>query len=179
MASQEDAVFRKTLGRALRYLAFRPRSESEVRQHLLKRFPQDAVASVLAHLREQALLDDRAFARMWVQSRVAHKPKSAAFLAREMAGRGVPREAIQEALAEADDEAAAAQVARQYLKRFPTSDRRESSRKSWDHLRRRGFSASVIRHTLLQLREEAGSPRPTNPGSAEQGDGGHDFEGQR
>lgn len=155
MAGEEDAVFRKALGRALRYLAFRPRSESEVRHHLLNRFPQEAVASVLAHLREQVLLDDRAFARMWVQSRLDHKPKSAALLAREMAGHGVPRDAIQEALAEADDEAAAAQVARQYLKRLPTSDRRESYRKSWDHLRRRGFSASVIRSTLSRLEQEA------------------------
>ncbi len=176
MAGQGDAVFRKALDRALRYLALRARSEAQVRQHLLKHFPQDAVASVLARLRERGLLDDLAFARTWVQSRLNHKPKSAALLAREMAGRGVPREAIQEALAESDDEAAAAQVARQYLRRLPTSDRRESYRKSWDHLRRRGFSASVIRHTLLQLQEEADSPRPSNERLDEIGDGGHDSE---
>jgi regulatory protein len=162
MAGEGDAVLRKALDRALRYLALRPRSEAEVRLHLLKRFPEDAVASALVRLREQGLLDDLAYARTWVQSRLAHKPKSAALLAREMAGRGVPREAIQEALAGADDETAAAQVARQYLRRLSTSDRRESYRKGWDHLRRRGFSASVIRHTLSRLAEEAELEGDTN-----------------
>ena len=156
-ALQEEPSVHQALDRALRYLAVRPRSQAEVRRYLLKHFPSDTVALAIVRLQEQRLLDDAAFAHAWVRSRLAHRPRSSALMAREMAAHGVPREAIQEALAEIDDEGAASVALRGFLKRRSIDDPEERRRRAWQHLHRRGFSPSVIRRALDHLGEEAGS----------------------
>ena len=145
----------QAMRRALRYLASQPHSEAEVRQRLLQRFPHETVASTLERLREVGLLDDSAFARSWTHSRLAHRPRSASLIARELAGRGVAREIIQEALAGTDDEAAAYQAGQRLLGRLLEADYATFRRRGWQFLQRRGFSSSVIHHTLDRLWEEA------------------------
>ena len=55
---------------ALRLLAYRPRSEAELRHRLARRgLASGVVEETVARLREQGLLDDAAFARFWVETR--------------------------------------------------------------------------------------------------------------
>ena len=159
-ASQDGALLRRAVDRALRYLALRPRSRVEVQRYLLRHFPATTVTSALAQLQERGLLDDRAFARAWVRSRQAHKPRSSALMAREMGGLGVPREAIRQAVAGADDAQAAAHALQGFLKRRSLDAPEKLRIRAWQYLRRRGFSASVIRRTLDHAREEADHDLP-------------------
>ena len=129
-----------------------------MRRYLLRRFSSETAASTTERLQEQGLLDDYAFARAWVQSRLSHKPRSAALIARELGQRGVSREAIESALDDADDKAAAHQAVRRFLRRPEGSDPWEFRRKGWQFLQRRGFSSSVIRHTLQRLEETLEEP---------------------
>src|SRR4030042_4224 len=55
---------------AIRYLAYRPRSEAEIRERLQRRGYDSACLEItLARLKEQGLVDDTAFARFWKDNR--------------------------------------------------------------------------------------------------------------
>lgn len=55
---------------AIRFLGYRPRSESELRGRLLRRgFGLNVIDPVIARLSEQGLVDDSTFAQFWTENR--------------------------------------------------------------------------------------------------------------
>lgn len=57
--------------RALNFLSYRPRSEAEVRRKLREKNVEDEVIEVVVErLTRTGLLDDREFARYWVENRL-------------------------------------------------------------------------------------------------------------
>ncbi|MGD8244491.1 MAG: RecX family transcriptional regulator, partial [Anaerolineae bacterium] len=86
-------------GRALDYLSYRPRSESEVRRNLGDKDVEDQIVDrVIGRLKRAGLVDDREFARYWVENRARFNPRGRRGLRHEMRQKGVPREIIDEAL---------------------------------------------------------------------------------
>ena len=132
----------------LRFIAFRPRSREEVRRRLGRRFDPHTVEQALARLEERSYLDDAAFARLWRESREAHRPRSAALIRRELLERGVPREVAQEAVAGLDDDASAYRAGQGRLRSLQGLDDVAFRRRLEGYLKRRGFGASVIRRTV-------------------------------
>ncbi|MEA3377684.1 MAG: RecX family transcriptional regulator, partial [Chloroflexota bacterium] len=62
--------------RALNYLSYRPRSEAEVRRSLGKKDVEEAVIdAVIGRLKRAGLLDDREFAKYWVDNRARFNPR--------------------------------------------------------------------------------------------------------
>ena len=100
----EDKLLEKATSLALRFLSYRPRSESEVRRRLEAKYPVLVAESVVQRLREQGLLDDTSFAQEWTRSRVSHRPRSAKAIRRELLGKGVDRDTAQAAVETLDDE---------------------------------------------------------------------------
>mgnify|MGYP003681940546 CR=1 FL=1 len=61
---------------AIRYLSYRPRSESEMKDRLERRgFERETIEAVISTLKERGLLDDRSFARFWREDRERFSPR--------------------------------------------------------------------------------------------------------
>ncbi len=143
--------------RALDLLSYRPRSEAEIRERLTERYDPETAGEVLERLRRSGLVDDREFARYWVQNRLQHNPRGAVALRQELYQKGVDESAIEEALAEYNEEEAAAraaETARRKLRGLPPDVFR---RRLTDYLLRRGFSYGVVRAVVQQALADAHS----------------------
>jgi regulatory protein len=101
----ESASGAKAYGLALRYLGLRPRSVREMRDYLRRKdvAPGD-IESAVARLLQAGLLDDLEFARSWVRSRQALRPRSSRMLQQELAAKGVSRDDAAEAIGELDED---------------------------------------------------------------------------
>lgn len=84
----------------LRLLTVRPRSRQELAVALRRRgVPDDVAAAVLTRFSEVGLVDDRAFAEAWVDSRVRGRGLGRRALEHELRQKGVGRQEAAEALA--------------------------------------------------------------------------------
>src|ERR1035437_7159428 len=84
---------RGVLNAAARFLEQRSRSVEEIRRHLMVGgFPAPLVEAAVARLLELGMLDDRAFALAWVESRDRARPRGEGALRRELAFKGIDRE---------------------------------------------------------------------------------------
>jgi len=132
----------------LRYLSYRPRSETEVRSYLrLLGCSPDAVETAIAKLRSLNYLNDESFARNWAWSRAQDRGYGPARIEQELRTKGIDqslvREIVRETFEQADEEA----LARQLLaKRFKGQDFKEAKvwRRAAALLQRRGYGAKVI-----------------------------------
>jgi len=105
---------------------------------------------------EVGLVDDESFAREWVASRRGPKSLSTARLKRELKGKGIAPNVIDEALGEADGSEAevALQLARRRAKALVGKDRATMTRRLAAQLERRGFSQAVVRRAVIQAVDE-------------------------
>jgi len=143
---------------ALRLLAYRSRSQTEVRRRLEHRYSSDVVDQVIGQLLEQRYLDDAAFAREWRQRREQNRPRSQTAIARELLQLGVDPEMIREALDGFDAEGNAYRAARPLARRLAGGDYSNFRRRVSSHLQRRGFSYEVIGDAAGRLWRELSDP---------------------
>ena len=141
--------------RALNYLSYRPRSEAEVRRNLHKKDVEErAIDAVIERLTRAGLVDDREFARYWVNNRARFNPRGLQGLRYELRQRGVTRDIIDAALSEFDVQAAAARVAEAGARRFATEPPGDFGRKLKAYMARRGFSYALIKPLVDKKLEE-------------------------
>ena len=150
----EDKLLDRATSQALRFLSYRPRSESEVRRRLAGKFAGQVTESVVQRLKELGLLDDASFAREWTRSRAAHRPRSAAAIRRELLGKGVDRDTAQAAVETLDDEESAYRAGQRAAASLADTDYISFRRRLQGYLYRRGFSGTVSRMTADRLWEE-------------------------
>lgn len=94
--------FGKAYERALSYVMIRPRSVRELQQYARrKQWPAQDTRAITDKLLARGYLNDRAFARSWVQSRQLTKTMSTRRLRLELKQKGVTDDNINDALAEA------------------------------------------------------------------------------
>jgi len=135
--------------RALKFLAPRPRSQVEVRRRLQQhKVPDGLIDAVLQRLRQAGLVDDTVFAGYWVENRQTFRPRSRRALQWELRRKGLDSEAVQAALAGADDAQAAETLAAQRARRLANLPEVEFRRKLQDFLLRRGFDYDTIKATV-------------------------------
>lgn len=147
----------KATATALNFLAYRPRSEGEIRRKLQQgKYPEATVEQVIAKLRDWHYVDDEDFARRWIENRSAHRPRGSRLLAQELKAKGIQPEIMAGALDEAElDEAAdALALARQRSRQLHDLDPAVRDRRLTGFLGRRGYGFDVIRTTLETLRQE-------------------------
>ncbi len=128
-------------------LARRPLSEREARERLEEAaFPCEEIDAALAHALESRWVDDRTFARLWVEDRLAHHPLSRRAIAEELRGRKIPHDLAAGALDEhypSDREREfATDLAKARLARLANLDDATRRRRTMDFLTRRGFAAA-------------------------------------
>lgn len=141
---------------AFRFLAVRGRSEAEVRRRLVQQgYPQEIVDAVIDDLKGYGYVDDRKFAKSWASSRMASGRSGPGLIRAELARLGVPRDAADEAVAEAwadvDEEAHARELARKRLSRYSGEEPHAAARKLGSFLLRRGFSQEVAQKVVRDL----------------------------
>ena len=140
----------------LHYLTYRPRSRREIEQYLSKRqVPEAQAAEVMARLERARLVDDAAFARSFVESRAATRPKSRLALTQELRAKGVADEEFVEAIEQVDGQEGVRQVAQQYARRYARLDEATFRRRMLGALQRRGYAyataAAVAAETWQRL----------------------------
>ncbi|EKD80602.1 MAG: regulatory protein RecX [uncultured bacterium] len=97
-----DYIFAKLLN----FLSYRPRTVKEVRDRLYKYEVKDTAKqnALIERLKSKGYLDDLAFARWFIESRNAHRPRSSRLLTAELKSKGVENEVIQSVISGVSNE---------------------------------------------------------------------------
>lgn len=140
----------RTVQRAVKLLAAKPRSIEELRERLMEKEWADAeaVEYALEKLKGYGYLNDESFAHGFAASRVRQKAVGRQRLARDLQTKKVAREVADAALDRVYEETpeedliAAAIEKRVRLRGLPST--RQESKSLFDHLLRRGFSYDLI-----------------------------------
>jgi regulatory protein len=141
---------------ALRLLAYRPRSEAELRGRLTRRgLPPGVVQETMERLREQGLLNDDAFARYWVDARQQSSPRGRLLLRRELLAKGIGVETAAQALATVAEEEIARRAAEKKARSLHDLDYATFRRRLGQFLLRRGFSYETARALVEELWRES------------------------
>ena len=151
--------FYHCLNKASRYLRYRLRSESELRERLGQRgFDADTLEAVISRLKELGLVDDIAFAEFWKDDRESFSPRSRQLTGLELKRRGIANDIIEQVVNTTDDDDSAYRAALSKARRLPRSDEPGFRRRLSEFLRRRGFSLTVINHTVERVwQDQTGS----------------------
>jgi len=153
--------YQRCLNAAIRYLGYRPRSEAEVRQRLQQKgFDTDCTEKTIAELKEQGLIDDATFARLWKENREAFSPRSRWLNRLELRRKGLNDNIIEQVTSEVDDSDSAYRAALSRARHLSSSDYQLFRRRLGDYLKRRGFGYEVINETVQKVWKEHGN----NPG---------------
>jgi regulatory protein len=153
-----------TYSRSLDMLARAPRSARDLRRRLLlKGEPEADVDATIERLTAAGLLDDAAYARAFVRSKVSSQAFSRRRLHLELAKRGVARDVAEAAILEVlhDDDvnesANIERVARKKLRALRGLDEETQRRRLFAYLARRGYDVDEVRAVLRAIQ---GSARP-------------------
>jgi regulatory protein len=161
-ASRQEALagldrYQRCLNTAIRYIGYRPRSETEVKQRLKKHgFPDDVAEKAIARLKEQGLVDDIAFARFWKDNRESFSPRSRRQTKMELTRRGLGSDVIEPVIKEIDESDSAYRAALGRARRLPLADYQAFRRRLGAYLGRRGFSYDIINETVARVWKECG-----------------------
>jgi regulatory protein len=146
----------------LRKLTAAPRTRAQLRDDLVGRgIPEDVADRVLDRFTDVGLIDDGAYARLWVESRHRGKALARSVLKQELRRRGVDAETIDVAIEQIDDDAEY-QRALEFASRKARVKAGEDSAKALSRLAgqlaRKGYPAgvcfSVSKEVLGPLLEE-------------------------
>lgn len=140
----------RTLQRAVKLLAAKPRSVGELRERLKEKAwaSDDAIDYALAKLQEHKYLDDAQFAQSFANNRVKAKPMGRSRVAMDLTKKKVDPDTAQAALDKIFDETPESELVEEAIARYlrtrgaPTD--RASQKRLFDFLMRRGFSYDLI-----------------------------------
>ncbi|MDE2996058.1 MAG: RecX family transcriptional regulator [Bacteroidota bacterium] len=150
----EEDVYFKAYKRCLDYLAYRPRTGSEIRIRLRDlAVPEDIAGRIYARLADLGYLDDERFARQFAASRLRSKGFGPRRLEAELRRKGIDastaRAAIEEVCSPDDVESQLKEQLEKAQKKYrKEADGPTKTRKIMAFLARRGFSPGAIREAL-------------------------------
>ena len=156
-----DDEIQKAKNAAFRLLSGRDYTRAEIRKKLRGRqFSGAAIEATMVTLEGLNLVDDRAFARKWVESRLKGRPMGRFRLALELKRRGIPEDLVDEtldqALAEVDPIALALPLLQGRAARYRGLERQKALARMYQFLGRRGFEAQVAREAARLAWEALG-----------------------
>lgn len=150
-----ESAFEKLFSYAYRFLSYRPRSEKEVTNYLKTKVKLKKVSAssttierIIEKLKGQGMIDDRKFAKWWIEQRLRFRQKGARFIRSELRFKGIDSEIIQEFLSDIDEKKAAKKLLKKKKKLFKSEDLKIMRNKIINFLQRRGFSWETIRFVV-------------------------------
>tara|TARA_Y100000310_G_scaffold260414_1_gene269335 strand:- start:1220 stop:1840 length:621 start_codon:yes stop_codon:yes gene_type:complete len=147
--AEEEKVYNKVL----RFVTSRPHSEYEIKLWFRrKKVNPEQVERVFDRLKNLDMVDDKVFARWWIEQRLTFRPKSQRALIVELRQKGVEREVIEDVLAnvEFNEVEVAQKVAEKQKGRLKNLPQDLRNRKLSEYLARRGFSWEVVKQILAK-----------------------------
>ena len=146
---------RKALTYALCLLKFRPRSEYELRQRLKnKGFDAASISEAFVFLKQNSLVNDLEFARIWVESRIK-RPLGIRRIEQELKSKGVDRhliaQAIESAAAKYDQEQMLKDLLQRRWEKLKNIEPRKAKRRLFLYLLHRGFCPDMIQEAISQI----------------------------
>jgi regulatory protein len=140
----------RTMNRAVRLLAAKPRSVGELRERLLEKSwtNNEVVDGVVEKLEEYKYLNDEQFARDLAVSKLRQQPQGKRRLKHSLSQKKLAAETVDQAIADAFKKLPESELIdlaiekRIKLKGRPTN--RDDMKKFYDYLLRRGFSYGLI-----------------------------------
>jgi regulatory protein len=147
----------RTLNRAVKLLAAKPRSVGELRERLLEKSwtDREIVEAVIEKLSDHKYLDDRQFASDLAVSKLRQQPQGKRRLKQTLSQKKLDKEVIDNAIAAAferlPEEELIDQAIDKRLRLKGKPETREEVKKFYDHLLRRGFSYDLIANKLRDV----------------------------
>ena len=141
--------------RAVRFLAHRPRSISEIRRKLQEYDVDDVVIDeVIVRLENYGYVNDEEFARFWVRNREEFAPRGVMALRTELRQKGISNQIIETVFSDLDSYDSAYKAAQSKLRSLRGKDQQTFRRRLTGFLGRRGFDYGTINEVLQKLIEE-------------------------
>jgi regulatory protein len=152
---QADAL-EKAYQKALKFIDYRIRSESEIRKKLQENgYEGGVIDQIIARLVEARLAGDSSFAKNWVDNRSTFRPRSHRMLRMELRQKGVDESLIDEALEKAPNESdLARRLGEKYAFRLRDVEKQVFCKKLAEYLLRKGFDYSIAKDTASHLWSE-------------------------
>lgn len=149
----------RTMNRAVKLLAAKPRSVGELRERLLEKAWTDEsiVSGVLEKLEEYGYLDDKKYASDLAMSRLRLKPQGKRKLRYSLSQKPLSRENIDSAVEAAFERLPESELIdsaiekRLRLRGMPETH--DDRKKLFDHLLRHGFEYDLIRSKIDELKK--------------------------
>ena len=147
----------RTMNRAVKLLAAKPRSVLELRERLLERSwtNEEIVDAVLEKLKEYKYLDDQQYARDLAVSKLKQKPQGKRRLKQTLSQKRLDKDVVDEAIVSAFEKLPECElIDRAIEKRLRLKGRpetREDTKKFYDHLLRQGFGFDLIREKMGEI----------------------------
>lgn len=142
-------------------LAARPRTAEELRQALRRKgFDDQTREKLLGKLDDAGLLDDAAFAEMWVRSRHAHRGLARRALVAELKRKGVDgavASAAADAIDEDDEEQRARELVRKKMRTLLHADEPTATRRLLGMLARKGYPQGLAYRVIREELRDAGA----------------------
>ena len=151
-------IFDRYYNLTLRYLSYRPRSEKEIFDYLKKKasnstsLTEEIINKILEKLKEYQFIDDKVFAKFWVEQRTKFKRKPIRIIEYELKQKGIDVNLIEEILSTFDDKDLdlenAKKLAEKKLDFYRSLDVRKRKEKVTNYLLRKGFNFETVKKVL-------------------------------
>lgn len=142
-------------------LKFRLRSENEIRQRLKrKKFAADIVESTISFLKENKFIDDKYFAKIWIESGIK-RPLGIRRLRQELRMKGIDKEIIDTQINEIkksySEEDIVTNITQDKLNKIKGIEPQKAKKRVYAYLLRRGFSPEVVIDVFGQIKNRESS----------------------
>jgi len=155
--SRED-LFEIYLNNILKFIGYRSRSEKEIIDRLRKKkIDEKMISEIMAKLQEWKFIDDIAFAKQWIESRVVNRHKSIRLVRLELLKKGIKKEIIDslfENLSKESDVASIEAIIRKKIKRLNIQDRNDLQKLS-RYLLGKGFDWETVKEAINKFRKDS------------------------
>ena len=137
------------------FLNYKQRSEKEVRKKLTeKKISPHNSEKIIESLKELKFIDDRNYAKLYLEDKLTHKPEGKRKLTIKLAGKGITKETIDDTMGKIYDEETefkkAEEVLRKYFVKLKQMKPLEKKQKCFRHLLSKGFDYEIINNVLRE-----------------------------
>ena len=145
----------KAMNLALGYLSRRAKTIFEMTAYLKKKGVETRVITqVINLLIAEKYLDDRAFAKQFIENRVQYKPKSKFALAFELKHKGVDPALSEKLLYSYDDQELAFKAVGSKIKTWKHLNKETRQKKLMNYLNYRGFNYRICKTVWEQIKNK-------------------------
>ncbi len=148
--------YKKAITAAQRLLKVRIRSEAELKERLKRKgFDEDVIVRVVSYFKDIGIIDDRKFARLWIEWRLA-KPFGRARIKRELQQKGIDEFIIEDELSAAmqgsyNENDVVARLVKKQINRYKRFPIEKIKQRLYGYLLRRGFGSCAIGKVLNKI----------------------------